>query len=97
LFFEEIAFSPWGRIMSLGRRSLIYPREQLKYIFSPGTIMSLGKMSLSCPEEQLNLLFPWRTIISLGRRSLNCPREQFKSFFFPGNNHVLGKKEFKLP
>jgi hypothetical protein len=32
---------PWGRIMSPGRRSLSYPKEQLKPLFPLGTIMSL--------------------------------------------------------
>jgi hypothetical protein len=40
---------------------------------------------------------PRGIVMSLGRRSLSWPGEQFKSFFPMGNNHVLGKKEFKLP
>ncbi len=37
---RKLAF-PWGRIMSPGRRSLSYPKEQLKPLFPLGTIMSL--------------------------------------------------------
>ncbi len=81
LFLGEIAFSPWGTIMSLGRKNLSCLGEQLKSFFSQGNNHVLGKKEFKLPWGTTLKKIPYKKIMSLGRRGLNCPKEELIFFF----------------
>ncbi len=73
--------------MSLKRRSLSYPKEQLKPFFSWGIIISLGRRSLRYPMEQFKPLLIWEHGCS--------PRSDLR--FFSPREHDCSPWQFKSP